>query len=161
MKTTVKVKNVFKSGKNQMLLLENTQWFDLDLEEDKEYSIEIKEIKSKRSINQNKLMWLLINKIAEIEKQDEMDIYCMALENANCSYDWLMGIPEIKESLLKSYRAVKITRYEKVNGHDLAVFKCYLGSSKFSVKEMNDLIEYIELWATNIGINVDLERELI
>ena len=45
MRTIIKIKQVFRNIKNQMLLAENL-YSDLDLELDKEYSIEIKEVKS-------------------------------------------------------------------------------------------------------------------
>ena len=94
-------------------------------------------------------MWGLINEIAKKQEQDEMDIYSLALEEANAKYVWLKGFPDVKSDLLKSYRAVRITRYDENN---LAIFKCYIGSSKMSTTEMMKVIEILERWAFELGI---------
>ena len=55
MRTTVKVRQIFRNIKNQMLLIENL-FMDLDIDTDKTYVMELKEIRSKRTIKQNKMM---------------------------------------------------------------------------------------------------------
>lgn len=157
MKTTVKINSIFKNDNHQMLLLENTQYYSIELDCEKKYVLELKEIKSKRSIQQNKYMWAIIHEIARVQQDDEMNIYCNALQEANAKCTWLKGFPETKEELLKVYRAVKITRYEDdEKGRKMAIFKCYPGSSKFTVEEMTNLIEIVLKWANELGINTDL-----
>ena len=86
MRSIVKVKQVFRNIKNQMLLVENI-YTDLDLELDKEYSMEIKEVRSHRTLQQNKYMWALIHEIAHHESmnQSEVEVYTLALEEANAN----------------------------------------------------------------------------
>ena len=76
MRTIVKVKQVFRNIKNQMFLIENL-FSDLDVDLEKEYSLELKEVKSKRTLQQNKYMWALIHSIAHHESmnQNEVEIY--------------------------------------------------------------------------------------
>ena len=126
------------------------QLFELDQE--KYYSIKIKEIKNKKTLQQNRYMWKLIGQIAKKQHQDEMDVYCMALQEANAKYTWLKGFPEIKEDLLKVFRAVQITRYETEGSKKLAIFKCYEGTSKYDKKEMMELLEIIICWAEELNI---------
>ena len=64
---------------------------------------------------------------------------------------------EIEESLMKSYRVVRKTRYEEHNGKKLAVYKCYKGSSKFTTNEMNLLIDEALRVAYDLGIEFEEE----
>lgn len=127
----------------------------LKLEDSKVYSMEIKEPKSKRTIKQNKYMWKLIHEISKINFQDEMEIYCLALEEANAKYEYLIGTEEVIDELRKNFRAVRVFRPEYVNGKKFIVYKCFIGSSKMNTKEMLHLLEIIISWAEELGINTD------
>ena len=88
------------------------QILDLKFEDNDFLKAEITRIKDKKTLQQNRYMWSLIDQIAQKQNQDEMEVYCQALQEANAKYTWLEGLPEIKEKLLQVYRAVQITRYE-------------------------------------------------
>lgn len=156
MKTTVKVRQIFKNIKSQMLLIENL-FMDLDIDTDKVYLLELKEIRSKRTIAQNKMMWSLIRKIASHEnmQQEPEEIYVSALEEANIKSTYLLAPEEAEDELKKNFRAVKVVRPEYFKGRKMIVFKCFLGSSKLNTKEMTKLIEIIKDWAEELGINTD------
>lgn len=128
----------------------------LKLEAGKVYSMEIKEPKSKRTLNQNNYMWKLIHEIAKIQMQDEMEIYCSALEEANAKYEYLMGKEEVLDELRKNFRAVKVVRPIIHNNEKFIVFKCFIGSSKFDTKEMTRLLEIVIAWAEELDINTSL-----
>lgn len=132
-----------------------------ELDKTKTYSLEVKEKKDAKTTKQNNYMWAVIDKIAKQEKIDEMDIYCNALEEANAKYIWLKGFPEIKEELLKNFRAIKITRYTTENNQKIAIFKCYIGSSKFDKEEMSLLLEIVLKYANEYGIDTDTFDYLI
>ena len=119
------------------------QILDLKFEDNDFLKAEITRIKDKKTLQQNKYMWELIHQIARKQNQDEMEIYCQALQEANAKYTWLEGLPEIKEKLLQVYRAVQITRYEERFGKQFAIFKCYEGTSKYDKQEMMELLEII------------------
>ena len=55
----------------------------MKLDMDKQYVCEVKEPKSNRSLEQNRLLWRLIHKIAKETYQDDMDVYCTTLERAD------------------------------------------------------------------------------
>lgn len=129
----------------------------LELDNTKIYSMEVKEPKSKRTLQQNKYMWKLINEIARVQEQDEMEVYCQVLEEANAKYTWLKGLKETKEELLQVFRAVKITRFDE---DGFAIFKCFYGSSKMNTKEMSELLEIVVSWAVELGIGVEYERNI-
>ena len=113
----------------------------LKLDMDKFYICEIKEPKSKRSLEQNKLLWSLIHRIAKETYQDDMDVYCAVLERADALSDYVITAGDIETTLRKSFRGVKFIRMQEVNGRDCYVYKVYLGSSKMNTSEMTELIE--------------------
>ena len=154
MRTTVIIRQVFRNIRNQMLLIENL-YQDLDLDPEKHYIMELKEIKSKRTLQQNKYMWALIHKIAQHEEQTEVEIYTSALEEANAKYIYLLGIPEAENELRKNFRAVKVVRPTYENGKEYFVYKCFVGSSKLNTKEMCKLLDIIIMWAEEIGIETN------
>lgn len=131
---------------------------------DKEYKFDPKEVKSNRSIQQNKFMWKCLELIAEHEQSGRTDseyvteLYTKMLEKSGAKYEYMMGLPEIIPELLKVFRAIKIVEYRDYNGKQLAVMKCFYGSSKMNSKEMNNLIDTILDYAYNLGIYIDKEE---
>lgn len=158
MRTIVKVKQVFRNIKNQMFLIENL-FSDLDVDLEKEYSLELKEVKSKRTLQQNKYMWALIHSIAHHESmnQNEVEIYSLALEEANSKYIYLMGTPEAEDELRKNFRAVRVVRPTVENGKEFIVYKCFIGTSKMDIKEMKKVLDIIIAWAEELGIETNEE----
>lgn len=158
MKTVGVVRQVFRNIRNQMLLIENL-FSDIDIEPNKEYVLELKEVRSKRSLQQNKFMWALIHQIADHKDMNmkEIEIYTLALEEANAKYIYLMGIKEAEDELRKNFRAVKVVRPTYENGKEYIVYKCFVGSSKLDTKEMNKLLDIIISWAEELGIETDEE----
>lgn len=135
------------------------QILDLKFNDDDFLKAEITKIKDKKTIKQNKYLWGLIEQIAHKQCQDEMEVYCQALQEANAKYTWLEGLPETKEKLLEVYRAVQITRYEERYGKKFAIFKCYEGTSKYDKKELMDLLEIVQDWAEELNIPTQRDRE--
>lgn len=124
--------------------------FKLDI--DKQYVVEIKEPKSKRSLESNKLLWSLIHKIAKATYQDDMDVYCTALERADALSDYVITATDMESALRKSFRGVKFIRMQEVNNKDCYVYKVFLGSSKMNVAEMNELLEIVFQMCGELGI---------
>ena len=156
MRTTVIVRQVFRNIKNQMMLIENL-FSDIEIENNKEYVLELKEIRSKRTLQQNKYMWALILKIADHDTQNmsEIEIYSLALEQANAKYIYLLGISEAEDELRKNFRAVRVVRPTYENGKEYIVYKCFVGSSKLNTKEMKKLLDIIIAWANELGIETN------
>lgn len=119
------------------------------------YSIQISKVKSKRSLQQNALLWKLVHLIAEEQKQDEMEIYIHLLEDTSASYEYLMGLPTIEEELKRNFRAVKVEGTEYFKGKKFHVYKCFVGSSKFDVNEMNMLIDKAMSYCHELDIAIE------
>jgi len=125
-----------------------------ELEVDKMYSFDVKDYKSQRSLQQNAMMWAIINNISKETGQDDMDIYITGLEHAKVKFDYIMALPEIERELKKAFRAVKIMENRNIDGKTLTVFKCFYGSSKMDTQEMTLLMEYFINLASDLGIVV-------
>ena len=125
----------------------------LKLDMDKVYICEIKEYKSKRSLEQNKLLWKLIHRIAKETYQNDMDVYCTALERADALSDYVITATGMGDALRKTFRGVKFVRKQEVNGKECFVWKVYLGSSKMNTAEMNELIEIAMQICGELGID--------
>ena len=120
---------------------------------EKIYICEIKEPRSKRSLEQNKLLWKLIHRIAKETYQSDEDVYCAVLERADALSDYVITATDMAEDLRKCFRGVKFVRMQEVNGKDCYIFKVYLGSSKMNTSEMNELIEITMQVANELGID--------
>lgn len=125
----------------------------LKLDMDKFYVCEIKEPKSKRSLEQNRLLWKLIHLIAKETFQDDFEVYCAVLERADALSDYVITAVDMADDLRKSFRGVKFIRMQEVNGKDCFVFKIFLGSSKMNTSEMNELLEITFQLCAELGID--------
>lgn len=129
----------------------------LKLEMDKLYVCEIKQPKSQRSLQQNKLLWKLIHNIAKATYQDDMDVYCGILEKADALSDYVITAIEMEDALRKSFRGVKFIRTQEVNGKECYVYKVYIGSSKMDTKEMTELLDITLQICGDLGLESDLD----
>lgn len=167
MKLIAKFKELLQDGKgNAFLTLTVDYRFKYLLEslEDKEYSIEIKELKNKRSIQQNRMLWALIHEIDIAyngKPTDEYDIYIMALERANAKYDYVIGTQDVERSLKENFRAVKFIKKIDINGKDGYMYKVFIGSSKMNTQEMSLLIDAVLDIAQQVGIDTTYYEEVL
>ena len=131
--------------------------------EQKEYGLDIRESKSKRSVQQNNYMWALIREIAQaMGEADEMDIYCHALTKANVKYTYILTEPKVKlDDLRMNFRAVQLVSKVDVNGREANQYKVFIGSSKFTSDEMSRLIDSLLDMASELDIEVDYWRKVL
>lgn len=169
MKIIATLRDYFKHNAGGILQLnvDNIRHAEMlnELTEDKTYSVEIKELKSARSIQQNKYLWALL---AEIDKavngersNDEWSIYIQALERAGAKYEYIGALPEAEELIKENFRAVKFIKKIDLNGKDGNMYKCFIGSSKMDKAEMGMLIDTVLDMAEEIGIETDYYTALL
>ena len=68
------------------------------LEQDNTKFFEVKEKKTTRSLQQNKLLWELIHKIAKQQNQEDMEVYCALLERADAKSEYIITATEMEEA---------------------------------------------------------------
>lgn len=127
------------------------------LELDKLYSIDFKEYKKSRSKEQNNLMWEIITQIAKATGNDKNDIYIEGLVKAGASVQQVTTVPQAEDYLKRVFRAVKPIGVTILNGVTAITFDCYIGSSEMNVKEMTELIGYMQGLASEYGIKLEME----
>ena len=125
----------------------------LQMDMDKYYLCELKEPKSKRSIQQNKMLWALIHLIAKETYQDDYEVYCACLERADALSDYIITAHDMEDYLRKSFRGVRFIRKQEVNGKECNIYKVYIGSSKMNTKEMTELIDTALQISAELGID--------
>lgn len=119
--------------------------------------IDAKKYKSKRSLEQNRLLWALLGKMAVAisgrkDKVSTEECYCIMLEQANVRADYLIGLPEVEDSLRQVYRVVRKVDERIENGKTVFMYQCFTGSSKFDTKQMTDLIESVLDKLAELGV---------
>lgn len=141
--------------KNNVLALKMTRPFQID--ESKKYEVNIQEYRSKRSLEQNSYMWLLIS---EIDKKlnggrpnDPIDVYIQCLQRANAKYDFIYILHEAVNELKKKFRAMEYIGKVEVNGVILENWKIYYGSSTMNTKEMSNLIDCVLDYASEVEVD--------
>lgn len=123
------------------------------------YALEISKPRSKRSLEQNALLWAVISEIAEKQDghlADDWDVYCALLEKANAKYTDIIAPVEAEEDMrkIKGLRGVRIMRSLEQDGREFYVYRLYPGSSTFNVKEMSQLIDVALDYAVQLGIDI-------
>jgi hypothetical protein len=113
---------------------------------DKVLTLDVKEEKSKRSLQQNRLFWELCDRLTEAttgkrRQEDVDDMYISLLSSANAKAIYFEALPEAEENLKRYFRVVKKVDERESKGVKTAVFKCYEGSSSFDTQQMNELID--------------------
>ena len=127
--------------------------------EKKEYSLEISEIRQKRSLEQNRMLWALIHEIAldpNAPINDDWEMYCYFLSQAKAKYTYVSVVEEGLEDLKKEARALRVLSYEKRdNGRKFANCQVFLGSSKMNKEQMSKLIDVVIVYAEELGIDTE------
>lgn len=131
--------------------------------EDMPLTVEVRPYKSKRSIEQNRLMWKMLDLLSEkVHRRKDSDLvwqtYIIMLERFGAKYEYLMALPEAEKMLKEQFRAsVKIEERE-YNGKTMNIYKCYYGSSKFNTKEMTEFINSIQEELRELGVDYGTEQ---
>ena len=127
-----------------------------ELQKDVPYRIGCDVIKSKRSIEQNKLLWSLIHEInvarGTERATDDWDIYIEALERAGAKYEYMAVLPEAEGLLKENFRAVQYMNSFEHKGRTFNSYKVFYGSSKMNTKEMTMLLETVLDMAAEMDI---------
>jgi regulator of RNase E activity RraB len=122
------------------------------------YTLDIREPRNTRSLNQNALMWELLGEISmkmNGTRDDDENIYCQCLQMAGVKAEYLACTPAAVDTVKKYFRAVKEVETRQTDKGEMIVLKCFIGSSKMTVKEMSALIDVVMQYAEKVGINTD------
>ena len=118
--------------------------------------VTVKEYKETKTQRQNAYVWALFTKISleqngSKRSEDVERIYHYVLQRANVDCEKLIARVEAREHLEKVYSVVLMRGKDLLRGGVVyREFDCYIGISKFDVKQMQELID------TTIDCGVEL-----
>lgn len=128
-----------------------------------ELTLELKAGKD-RTLSQNSLLWAIIGEIDRKQngrrsEDGSTTIYCQLIKMARIKPEYMLALEEALPSLKKAFRVVLERGKRTLNGKEMTVFECFLGSSDFDTKEMSDLIETTLDFAEKTGIDTAYYRD--
>jgi len=137
--------------------IQNT--FDLN---DGVYSIDIRPLGSARTYEQIKKLWATIDDISREEYGDisqSTNIYLQMLQMSGVRTDRIL-IPEVAvNDLKKKAKAMSIVARETINHKPYVLVNiCLAGISEMTKAEVSNVIETAIRWASELGIETELER---
>lgn len=129
----------------------------------REYAVEFKLLRERRTERQNRYMWALIREI-DLEMNGgrsagDWGVYCEALRRANVAYERVSAPVGAAEVLQRVFRAVERESIDEERG--TAVYRCYLGSSEMNTQEMSVLIDTLLDMAAEVGIESAYWRSVL
>ena len=115
-----------------------------------------------KTYEQVKKLWATIDDISRVEYGDisqSVHIYILLLQMAGVRTDKVL-IPEVAvNDLKKKARAVEIVSREVIDHQPYAVVNvCFAGISEMSKSEVASVIDCAIRWASELGIETELER---
>lgn len=130
------------------------------------YAVELNKPRSKRSHEQNSLLWAIIAEISQFEDghlANEWDTYCALLEKANAKHTDIIAPVEAEEDIrkIKGMRGVKIIRSLDKDDREFYVYRLYPGSSTFNIDEMRKLIDVALDYAAQIGLDITFYKDVL
>lgn len=125
------------------------------------YRMNLTEVKSKRTLEQNALLWSTLHEIAVAENgqkattDDEWEIYIQCLEQAGAKCEVVVVRQEALPMLKETFRACKVLgEFTSPKGWNMVQVKAFYGSSKMDVGEMGKLLDVVIDRAVQNGIEL-------
>ena len=157
-KAVITDKIKLQNGRARILL--ETDGYIADRIEDDTVSVDLKKYKRNRSLEQNRLMWALLEKMAYAQGMESWECYIDMLEHHGARYEYLMALPEAVPMIKAQFRATREVERREYNDKEMSVLKCYYGSSTWDTAEMTEFIEKIIRKLGEMGIDYRDEYEM-
>ena len=130
----------------------------------KKLSIKAELYRSKRSLNANAYMWVLIGELAKVINEPRIEIYRQAIMDAGVMKP-LVTKTELAQEVIKALTDTKPTGTGDFaiagnNKNGWTEIYLYIGSSKYNTKEMSMLIDYIVEECKEQGIDTKTPEEI-
>ena len=136
---------IFKKADSVRVIAELASYID-SLSDDKEYKIEVKEVKQKRSLNANAYAWKLLDELAQKLHIGKNELYRTYIKDVGGNTEIIC----IQDKALKHFKEIweqgHVGRFveempSKIKG--CTNLMVYTGSSDFNTADMSRLIELI------------------
>ena len=119
-------------------------------------AIECKEHRKKRSLDANSYAWVLITKIADIQRTSKDEVYIEMLKRYGQREKQLISIIDNEEAIAMIYRATNnhctVVGEGTVNGKQFKHLAILIGSSQYDTRQLAILIDGIVSECKEMGI---------
>lgn len=152
----------FKKADTIKVVAELASYID-SLGEGKEYKLEVKEFKQKRSLNANSYAWTLIDKLAEKLRMPKTDIYKSYIKEIGGNSDIVCCLDRAVSDLCQAWQGRGIgwlTETEPSKLEGCTNVRLYYGSSVYDTAQMSRLIELIVADCKENGIETLTPEEI-
>lgn len=152
----------FKKSDTVKVIAELASYID-SLEDAKEYKLEVKEYRQKRSLNANSYAWTLLDKLAEKLHMAKTDIYRSYIKEIGGNNYLVCSINEAVSDLCRDWESKGIgwlTELEESKLDGCTNVRLYYGSSQYDTAQMSRLIELIVQDCESNGIITYNQDEL-
>ena len=137
--------------------------FDADFGEtydkyrDKDINVEIKMWRPKRSLAANRLLWVLVDKIAKEVRIPKNEVYRNEIREIGGVSDVYIMRDESVERFCKQWESQGLGWQTEIVGSEdgRSTVIAYYGSSTFDTEQLGQLIDNLLFEAENLGINTD------
>ena len=127
--------------------------------------LELTRPKDKRTLEQNKYIWVildLIDKKINGYQSDIWNLYKQLVKQARIKIEYFETLEDAKPYLEETFRVVEeVERRTSAKGKETVLYACYPGTSQFSKKEMANFIEVLLGRAYNEGLDVMQYEDLL
>ena len=140
-------------------LLKRDEMFPLiaNLDPEKVYSVDIHELRKKRSLNANSYAWVLITKLADVMRVSKDETYELMLQR----YGQSEIVSVVSEVDVNGYFKHFIeVRKGHVNGREFTHYRVMKGSSEYDTREMSIFIDGVVSECQDLGIETMTPDEL-
>lgn len=120
-------------------------------------TVEIKRYRKKRSLDQNALMWVILDKMAKHLNIKAEDVYFDMLKHYGV-HEYL-AIPKNSQNKQAILRTLRYYEIEDSILENAIRIKCFIGSSEYDTKQMTVLIDGILAECENIKLDVSYESQ--
>lgn len=128
------------------------------LDENKRYSLEIREYHEKRSLDANAYLWVLLTKMADVLRTSKEEVYFDMLKQYGQQF--VVKIPNAAVEMFKRQYPY-IEEHEKLPPEEKAqYFRVYLGSSNYDRHEMSVLLDGVVSECKEMNIETLTPQEL-
>ena len=127
--------------------------------DDKEYTLEIKKFRRRRSLDANAYFWVMVGKLADALHTDNNSVYIDLLERYGV-FTHVIVKEKAAEQFKQEYRLVKDLGEVTVNGASGIQLQCFFGSSSYDTKQMARLIDGTISECKEVGIETMTPQEL-
>lgn len=133
----------------------------------KEYTATLDYKRKKRSLDQNRLMWVLLEMMAQAQNggrtggMTAWDCYIDMLAKYGARFEYLECVQEAYPTLKEMFRAIQIVEEREHSGTKTYMCKAYIGSSQFNTREMTMLIDGIFDELADMGVTVETSNEAL